>query len=154
SGENAASATIPACPLISRSTSPRRASMISTRCAEHTASRAPSGEYLIRWFGPKLIRTMASARSASVMPDIMDHVTTPDTAGLRLADGLGGRRPQPGPQVSGFGPVRPRLDDTKTRALQRLGQVSGMLEPLVGQAERGGQVVDAGAMRGAEEPLE
>ena len=73
SGEKAASATIPACPRINRSTRPLRASMISTWCAEHTASRAPSGENSIPWFGPKVIRTITSARSAPVMPDIMPH---------------------------------------------------------------------------------
>jgi len=49
--------------------------MTSTRCAEHTASRAPSGENVIPWLGPNVIRTMTSALSAPVMPDIMDHVT-------------------------------------------------------------------------------
>ena len=82
SGEKATSATIPACPRISRSTRPLRASMISTWCAEHTASRAPSGENSIPWFGPKVIRTITSARSAPVMPDIMDHVTVPNAAGV------------------------------------------------------------------------
>ncbi len=69
SGEKATSATVPACPRISRSTRPPRASMISTWCAEHTASSAPSGENAIPWFGPKVIRTMTSARSRPSCPN-------------------------------------------------------------------------------------
>jgi hypothetical protein len=81
SGEKATSATIPAWPRINRSTRPLRASMTSTWCAEHTASRAPSGENVILWFGPNVIRTMTSARSAPVMPDIMDHAAVLNAAG-------------------------------------------------------------------------
>ena len=58
-------------------------------------TRAPSGENPIPWFGPKVIRTMTSARSAPVMPDIMDHVTVLNAAGAvypfwggRVDDGL------------------------------------------------------------------
>jgi hypothetical protein len=58
--------------------------MTSTWCAEHTASRAPSGENLILWVGPKVIRTMTSARSAPVMPDIMDHVAVLNAAGAQI----------------------------------------------------------------------
>ena len=42
---------------------------------EAVASSAPDGENSIPWFGPNFIRTITSARSAPVMPDIMDHVT-------------------------------------------------------------------------------
>src|SRR5689334_13571806 len=80
SGEKATSVTSPPCPRMSRSTRPRRASAISTWCAEHTASRSPSGENAIPWFGPNFIRTMTSARSTFVMHDIMDHLTAQDTA--------------------------------------------------------------------------
>ena len=74
SGANATSATVPACPRISRSTRPSRAPMISTRCAEQTASSSPSGENAIPLFGPKVIRTMTSARPNPAIPDIMDHL--------------------------------------------------------------------------------
>jgi hypothetical protein len=60
--------------------------MTSTWCAEHTASRAPSGENVIPWFGPNVIRTMTSARSAPVMPDIMDHVARLNVAGGAYPD--------------------------------------------------------------------
>ena len=73
SGENATSATVPACPRISRSTRPSRAAMISAWCAEQTASSVPSGENAIPPFGPKCIRTMTSARSKPAIPDIMAH---------------------------------------------------------------------------------
>jgi hypothetical protein len=53
--------------------------------SEHTASRAPSGENSIPWFGPKVIRTMTSARAAPVMSDIMDHVTAPNAPGDRIS---------------------------------------------------------------------
>jgi hypothetical protein len=71
-GENATSATGPACPRTNGSTRPSRESMISTWCAEQTASRVPSGENPIPRFGPKVIRTITSARPTSTMPDIMD----------------------------------------------------------------------------------
>jgi hypothetical protein len=92
SGEKATSATILAWPRINRSTRRLRASMTSTWCAEHTESRAPSGENSIPWFGPNLIRTKTSARSAPVMPDIMDHVAMPTAAGRRPVTGLVDRR--------------------------------------------------------------
>jgi hypothetical protein len=82
----------PAWPRINRSTRRLRASMTSTWCAGHTASRAPSGENSIPWFGPNLIRTMTSARSAPVMPDIMDHVAMPTAAGRSPVTGLADRR--------------------------------------------------------------
>lgn len=43
------------------------------------------------WFGPNLIRTMTSARSAPVMPDIMDHVAMPTAAGGSPVTGLADR---------------------------------------------------------------
>ncbi len=51
--------------------------MISTRCAEQTASSSPSGENAIPLFGPKVIRIMTSARPNPATPDIMDHLSMP-----------------------------------------------------------------------------
>jgi hypothetical protein len=56
---------------------------------EAVPSSAPDGENSITWFGPNVIRTMTSARSAPVMPDIMDHVAMPNAAGARPVTGLG-----------------------------------------------------------------
>src|SRR5215472_7710341 len=69
-------------------------------------------------------------------------------AWLPAADGRGGRGAQAGPELGARRPAGLRLHDPQAGALQRLGQVTGLLEPLVGQPERGGEVVQAGAVRG------
>src|SRR5579859_3435934 len=88
--------------------------------------------------------TSASRRSRAVSAALLLHPP----------DGLGGRGAEPGPKRGSGRAVGLRLHDPQARTRQRLAHLLGLVQPLVRQAERGGHMVQARAVRRTEQPLE